>query len=47
MAKKKKQIKIPRNPIAEMHIKRKGAGAGFHSALKYTRKVKHKKKYII
>jgi hypothetical protein len=43
---KKKKLKIPRNPIAVAHGKRRGASAGFHSSLKYTRKVKHKKIYI-
>jgi hypothetical protein len=43
---KKKKPKIPRNPIAVAHGKRRGAGAGFHSNLKYSRKAKHKKIYI-
>ena len=44
---KKKKPKIPRNDIAVAHSMRRGAGAGFHSSTKYTRKIKHKKYRIL
>ncbi len=44
MKKKNKKIKS-RDYIVLAHIKRAGAGAGFHSKRGYSRKVKHKKQY--
>jgi hypothetical protein len=42
--KRKKKMKKPkiRNYVSIGHSKRGGAGSGFHSKRKYSRKVKHK-----